>query len=98
PLHLPSFPTRRSSDLARYLRFGAPDAGRHRGLDQHLRRRHHRAPRVKTSIATQPAAEIATPLLAIAVGVGSSPRHSPVWIRRVGDRKSTRLNSSHLGI
>src|SRR5207247_11386759 len=51
-----------------------------------IRRRHHRAPGMKSLMSTKPLESVETPLLALIVAQGSTTAI---------DRKSTRLNSSH---
>src|SRR5205814_6602942 len=85
--HLHSFPTRRSSDLIALVR-RPESAGEPIGTFPHRGRRRPRCPR--------------RPLRrALTRHGGRPPRHSQ-GRRRVpparSDRKSTRLNSSHLGI
>src|SRR5205814_8780590 len=78
-----SFPTRRSSDLADFKRRSG-DVDVHRAFREYDH----------TVTVADPLSEITSPL-AIHVRL---PRDQPKHVRIDADRKSTRLNSSHLGI
>src|SRR5205814_3042332 len=94
PPLLPSFPTRRSSDLHGALLQYVPAADRFVQEAEHLVKLVHYTHPPSTGITRFPeAARRRTRSVA-----APPPRRQPRDWRSCLDRKSTRLNSSHLGI
>src|SRR5205807_8181070 len=93
PRHLPSFPTRRSSDLT---------AARAQPLGPQARLRPARPPsadaRVRGAAAAHRSRADAVDRGALPGPAGGARRDAIQAIRIARDRKSTRLNSSHLVI
>src|SRR5207249_12285015 len=88
PLHLPSFPTRRSSDLEKLqpLAFGDPFRDTRRLLGEELQEpRGHAAPDHRGDVQQVPR-------------IVPKAAHSGREQGSYRDRKSTRLNSSHVSI
>src|SRR5206468_1409675 len=67
-------PRRRDRVQARDLRPRTPNARCHGSLDLGVRRRDHRAARMKTLVLNKPLASVETPLLAVLVAQGSVPK------------------------
>src|SRR5690606_41427295 len=94
PPALPSFPTRRSSDLIR-----APAGSAGRWLSAGRPRSRRGRPRERLRVGRAVSAEVGVAALDVAGGVVDEGRGADGDVGDVrGDRKSTRLNSSHVKI